>query len=247
MTKPRYDYTCLSSGILAMTLVTGAAVSAGAPEVMFSIAASGDGSGPVSGMLSDLGAWAELDDGSTAFTGNIFGESWHVSWTTVVHQTNELLTLDSALSITNTSNQSQMFELDTLFNPDPIFADGLFEVAANISVMNLDFTGTAELSTVDDAALIRAGLGEDAVVDLYEPFYALIATGPYAIALDNQSDQMTVSGDVESSWHGSTFELSSGDLATLHTYTVISAIPSPGAIALLAIAGWINRRRAFQL
>ena len=137
-----------------MTLVTGAAVGAGAPEVMFSIAASGDGSGPVSGMLSDLGAWAELDDGSTAFTGNIFGESWHVSWTTVVHQTNELITLDSALSITNTSNQSQIFELDTLFNPDPIFADGLFEVAANISVMNLDFTGTAELSTVDDAALI---------------------------------------------------------------------------------------------
>jgi len=214
------------------------------PQVAFSLSAS-DGSS-LAGNLSDIGAWAELDDGSTSFTGSMFGSSWHLSWTTVVNHTAELLRLDTMLSITNTSDTAQRFDLTTLYSPIDDTAGGLLDVASSISVMNLALNGTASLSTADEVSLVRAGVGDSAAIALYEPLFELIAAGPYGVNTTTQAGSGSAAAGSSATWHDSSFLLSSGDLATIHTTSTVTPIPGPGGVALLVVAALGARRRSHR-
>lgn len=203
--------------------------------------ASGDPSTPINVDLADAGIWSEQDDGSVVYSGNLFSDTWQLSWTTRIDTQTEVL-LDTLIAVTNTSSTEQWFTGITMLDALDSTADSqLLTLASTLTVMNLQFSGEAELGSTSTAPLIAARVDGTTEGSLFEPIYVLTSVGPFSVATESASMVATVDGYQQSLANGSEFRLTAGDTATLHTITTLSSIPTPGSLAMLAIAGLTSR------
>ncbi len=219
----------------AMPLALAAIASAAAPPAVHMTFSGSESATSISGGLDELGDWITLQDGSTSFTGSLFADTWHLSWATLVDPSGDAFRLDSTMTVTNTSTTSQWFEIGTHLDvADGPTGGSLFNMAADISLMNLALTGTGEIAAPDAQTLTNLGINGVTLAALYEPLYSLIATGPYAIATDHRSASGSTGAVLTEASHHAHFNLSSGDMATLHSTTTITAIPAAPTAALAA-------------
>ncbi len=232
---------------LAVAIALTAPALAGSPfDISLYWETSGDASTPINIDLAESGIWAEQDDGSVVYSGNLFSDTWQLSWSTRVDTQTNLL-LDSLISVTNTSSIEQWFTANTILDSiDASTNQQLLTLAATLTVMNLQFSGTAELGSTNTTPLITSNVDGVTEGSLFEPVYVLTSVGPFAVATESASMTAAVAGFQQSLSNGSEFRLTAGDTATLHTITTLTSIPAPGSIAVLVIAGvtgWSGRRR----
>ncbi|MBT4766783.1 MAG: hypothetical protein HOO04_00300, partial [Phycisphaerae bacterium] len=180
------------------------------------------------------------------YSGNLFSDTWQLSWSTRVDTQTNLL-LDSLISVTNTSSIDQWFTTNTVLDSiDASTNQQLLTLAATLTVMNLQFSGTAELGSTNTAPLITSNVDGATEGSLFESVYVLTSAGPFSVASESASMTAAVAGFQQSLSNGSEFRLTAGDTATLHTITTLTSIPAPGSIAVMVIAGvagWSGRRR----
>jgi hypothetical protein len=122
----------------------------------------------------------------------------------------------------------------------------LLTLAATLTVMNLQFSGTAELASTNTTSIIGSQVGGSVVGTLFDPIHVLTSVGPFAVATESASMAAVTTGIPQSLANTLAFGLTAGDTATLHTITTLNSIPAPGSLALLAIAattGRVRRRR----
>jgi hypothetical protein len=205
-----------------------------------------DASTPINLDLAEAGIWSEQEDGSFVYSGNLFSNSWQLSWTTRVDTQDELL-LDTLVSVTNTSSTEQWFTANTMLDSiDASTNQHLLTLAATLTVMNLQFSGTAELASTNTTSIIGSQVGGSVVGTLFDPIHVLTSVGPFAVATESASMAAVTTGIPQSLANTLAFGLTAGDTATLHTITTLNSIPAPGSLALLAIAattGRVRRRR----
>ena len=218
----------------------------GLPDVSMYWQASGDPSTPINFDLAEAGIWAEQEDGSVVYSGNLFSDTWQLSWTTRVDTQTDVL-LDTLVSVTNTSSTEQWFTAVTLMDSLDLAVDQqLLTLASTLTVMNLQFSGVAELGSTSTTSIITARVDGITVGSLFEPIYVLTSVGPFAVASESASTTAIVAGLEQSLANGAEFRLTAGDTATLHTIMTLTSIPAPGGLAMLLIAGAIGglgRRR----
>jgi hypothetical protein len=203
--------------------------------------ASGDASTPINIDLAEAGIWAEQEDGSVVYSGNLFSDTWQLSWTTRVDTQTDVL-LDTLVSVTNTSSTEQWFTAVTLMESlDSAVDQQLLTLASTLTVMNLQFSGVAELGSTSTTPIITARVDGITEGSLFEPIYVLTSVGPFAVASESASTTAIVAGLEQSLANGAEFRLTAGDTATLHTIMTLTSIPAPGALAMLLIAGAIGR------
>lgn len=159
--------------------------------------------------------------------------------------------IDAAFEVTNTGNTTQTFSLlmtlgGTGFIGPVTTMDG--SVAATVT--NNQFGGDATLGAPISGSIYRA------FTDLSDPFsdppaatlmddpFSIVASGPFASADDNQSflptGGPTVNNTISIMFE---FTLSAGDSASVSGLFQIAAVPAPGALALLGVAGLAGTRR----
>jgi hypothetical protein len=232
--------------VAAATALTAPVAAQSHPDVSMSWMASGDSTTPINFSLADAGAWAEQADGSFVFSGSMYSDSWQLSWTTRVDTQTDVL-LDSLVAVTNTSSTSQWFTANTLL--DSIESDlnqNLLTLASTLTVMNLQFSGEAELGSTSSNPIIIAQVDGIAQSSLFNSIYALTAVGPFAVMSESASTTAITSGLQYSLANASEFSLTAGDTATLHTISTLVTIPGPGGLALLVFSGFMpvgGRRR----
>jgi len=246
-------HTSPLASALAAALMLSAASVAGAdlPEtVTMRWHAAGDPAGPINLDLGEAGDWAEMDDGSVVYTGALFDDAWQLSWTTTVHD-GPAPSINSLLTITNTSTEDRFFSADTAWHTaDGGDGDRVIDLASSVTLMNLDFGGDATLQSAPDESMIGGYLDDQQIVSLFAPVYTLQASGPFAVALDTATASATASMDAGSPmgyWAG--FLLSAGDTVTFSSTMTSTAIPAPGALGLLSLAalcGRGSRRRSMR-
>ncbi|MBT4768811.1 MAG: hypothetical protein HOO04_10695, partial [Phycisphaerae bacterium] len=99
---------------VAVAIALTAPALAGSPfDISLYWETSGDASTPINIDLAESGIWAEQDDGSVVYSGNLFSDTWQLSWSTRVDTQTNLL-LDSLISVTNTSSIDQWFTTNTV-------------------------------------------------------------------------------------------------------------------------------------
>ena len=233
----------LAGGVLAATL-SSASIAGSPPNVSMSWQASGDVDTPINFDLATAGEWAEMEDGSVVYTGALFSDTWQLSWTTNVRDDSQT-TLDTLLTITNTSADNQWFSAGTNYETEIEGATHrIMEMASSVTLMNLAFDGSAMLQSLPNDSLIGSLLDDEQIAAVFAPVYALQANGPFGIAVDSADDSVFLAaGGATSLGQRADFMLTGGDTVTLHTITSISTIPAPGALAILALAATVGRRR----
>jgi hypothetical protein len=233
----------LAGGVLAATL-SSASIASSPPNVSMTWQASGDVDTPINFDLASAGEWAEMDDGSVVYTGALFTDTWQLSWTTSVTDDSQT-TLDTLLTITNTSADDQWFSAGTNYEAEIEDATNrIMEVASSVTLMNLAFGGSAMLQSLPNDSLIGSLLDDEQMAAVFSPVYALQANGPFAIAVDSADDSVFLAaGGATSLGQRADFMLTGGDTVTLHTITSISTIPAPGALTILALAATVGRSR----
>jgi hypothetical protein len=241
----RLPLTLHGSAVLAIAMAAPAL--AGSPhDVSMFWQVAGDSGTPINFDLAEAGIWSDQEDGSVVYTGNLFSETWQLSWTTRVDTQTEVL-LDTLVSVTNTSSTEQWFTSLTMLDTMGVSTDQqLLSLAATLTVMNLQFSGQAELASIGTNPVITSRIDGTTEASLFEPIYALTSVGPFAVATDSGSTTAMVNGYQQSLQHGSEFSLTAGDTATFHTITTLSSIPTPGSLAVLltaALTGGLRRRR----
>lgn len=227
---------------VAVVIALTAPALAGSPfDISLYWEASGDASTPINIDLAEAGIWAEQEDGSVVYSGNLFSDTWQLSWTTRVDTQTDVL-LDTLVSVTNTSSTEQWFTAVTLMESlDSAVDQQLLTLASTLTVMNLQFSGVAELGSTSTTSIITARVDGITVGSLFEPIYVLTSVGPFAVASESASTTAIVAGLEQSLANGTEFRLTAGDTATLHTITTLTSIPAPGGLAMLLIAGAIGR------
>ena len=233
----------LAGGVLAATL-SSASIAGSPPNVSMTWQASGDVDTPINFDLASAGEWAEMDDGSVVYTGAFFSDTWQLSWTTSVTDETQT-TLDTLLTITNTSADDQWFYAGTNYEVEIEDATNrIMEMSSSVTLMNLAFGGSAMLQSLPNDSLIGSLLDDEQIAAVFAPVYALQANGPFAIAVDSADDSVFLSaGGATSLGQRADFMLTGGDTVTLHTITSISTIPAPGALTILALAATVGRSR----
>ncbi|HCV22015.1 MAG TPA: hypothetical protein DGN59_01040 [Candidatus Latescibacteria bacterium] len=247
--RARAPHWSLVAAIIGMGAIPAMGVSP--PDVSMFWQVAGDASTPINFDLAEAGIWSEQEDGSFVFSGNLFSDTWQLSWSTRVDTQTDLL-LDSLISVTNTSSTEQWFTANTVLDSiDASINQQLLTLAATLTVMNLQFSGTAELSSTSSTSVIGSQVDGVTRGTLFDPIYVLTSAGPFAVATDSASMTAIAASVQQSLGNTSEFSLTAGDTATLHTITSLAAIPAPGSLALLAIAassgGFRRRRRSRSL
>ena len=233
--------------IAASTTLLATAAAADPHSMTMSWTASADPSTPITFDLADVGSWAELEDGGEIYTGSLFHPQWQIGWTATVDPGPDS-SLDLLLSVTITSSGSQAFNSDISLNPWFDLPDqSMLTAAATLTVMNLQFTGSASMETIEDTPLVSVSLDGTERAALFAPIYGLTAFGPFSTATDSAITTVLTSGG--SLWSAQAeFDLSAGDTATIHLSSTLSAIPGPSALPLLiTLAGLPRRRRSGAL
>lgn len=233
----------LASGVLAATL-SSASIAGSPPNVSMLWQASSDVDTPINFDLATAGEWAEMEDGSVVYTGALFSDTWQLSWTTSVTDDSQT-TLDTLLTITNTSADNQWFSAGTDYEVDIEDASSrILEMASSLSLMNLAFDGSAMLQSSPNESLVGSLLDDEQVAAVFAPVYALQANGPFGIAIDSADESVFLAaGAATSLGQRADFMLTGGDTMTIHTIASISTIPAPGALAILALAATFGRSR----
>jgi hypothetical protein len=224
--------------------LTGCALASELPDISMMWLASDDPSTPINFNLAEAGSYAEQADGTIVYSGNMFSNTWQLSWTTRSGTQSDVL-LDTMISVTNTSSTDQWFTASTLLDSlDSSLNENLLTLAATVSVLNMQFSGDATISS-GETSLITSSV--DGVVSggLFESVYALTAAGPFGVASESDSTVAMLNGIQSALSQSVRFNLTAGDTATLHTISTLSSIPAPGGLAILACAagGPVRRRR----
>ncbi len=205
--------------------------------------AGSDPGTPITAELDTLGQWTVLADGSTVYTGSMISPTWHLTWTTKVNDTNERL-IDTVLSVTNLDATTQEFIAGTTLNSPLNDVSSLLSLATSVSLTNLQFTGSATLSTTDSSPLIAAEVGSATAATLFDAVYTLTASGPFGSVTDS-ADSLTPLEPLDlaslSVW--TRFMLTPGDSTTLHILAATSTVPAPPAAMALVMAWSLHRRR----
>ncbi len=229
--------------VAATTTLLMIAAATASDGVTMTWSASADSSTPITFDLADAGSWAELESGVRVYTGSLFQPQWQLGWTATVDPGPDPV-FDLLLSVTNTSAGVQVFGSETIVEPWFDVPDqSMLTTAAALTVMNLQFSGSASIETTEDTPLVAVALGENDRATLFAPVYGLTAFGPFSTATDAAMTSVLTGGGT--SWtSAAAFSLSAGDTATIHISSNLSAIPSPSALPILAtLVGLPHRRR----
>ena len=202
-----------------------------------------DSTTPINFDLAEAGIWSQQEDGSFIFSGNMFSDTWQLSWSTRVDTQTDIL-LDTLVSVTNTSSTEQWFTATTLLDSiDSSLDQQLLTLASTLTVMNLQFSGSAELGSMVSAPIIGSLVDGVTAGTLFDPIHVLTSVGPFAVATESASMAAITGGVQESLGNTSDFRLTAGDTATLHTMATLTSIPAPGSFVLLTIAAASGRTR----
>ena len=231
------------ASLVAIAALSSQAVAGDPPDVSMYWQVAGDGSTPINFNLSDAGVWSEQADGSHVFSGNLFADTWQLSWTTRVDTQTDVL-LDTLLSVTNTSSTELSFSAATLLDSlNSTLDQSILTLASTLTVMNMQFSGSAVLSSTNSVPVISSLVDGSASGALFQPLYELTSAGPFSVATDSASLVTLVDGPDQSVTNASDFSLTAGDTATLHTITSFASIPAPGSFALIAMGALAGRRK----
>lgn len=234
--------------LVAVGLTTPAALGQGVPGFYCVWDASNDGAASLEYDPADFGSVIDNGDGSHTYEGGLTSTFWDFSWNLTVDADPFV---DAAIQVTNTSNVTSTFSLLMVLPIVPQLPTTLMNGSAGITVTNNGFDDPATISPVAGDSIYSA------YVDYVDEFSAPEATlfgggyslsaGPLGTESDSDSfgDPIPVGGPAANNNIAIRleFELTPGDQASISSLFNIIAVPTPGALALLGVAGLAGRRR----
>jgi MYXO-CTERM domain-containing protein len=212
-----------------------------------------DGVGYIDYNPAEHGTWyLDEADGATVYDGQLFGNGnrWSLEWHCRA-RANPFV--DAALVVTNQSDEFETFFISaTVLVGAPVGPFTSLTGSVGATLTENDFFGEAELRspTDDGGSIYRAYLDDPTFLNppirtLWDPGYSLVQSG---IGTNTDSSILSPSTGPEAlTTMGIVlrFDLSPGDSASITGVFLIepTEVPAPGALALIAAAGLVGRRR----
>lgn len=252
-----------AGSVIALIAASGAHAGLSMPDFGMVWDASGDNVPANPYNPAEFGEVIYEDDDSVRYLGGFVGEGWELDWNCLVRDRGTYggqgfgspggaAFVDANIVVTNTSSTVQTFSLLMSLNvADPILPDSLINGAVSATVTNNQFSGGADLNAASGDSIYKG------FIDLVDPFtdapvatllddpYSLSTPDPFGTASDSAQfgDPDPLAGPAVNSNIAIllSFELSPGDSASVTG--LLNVIPTPGAIALLGIAGFAGGRR----
>ncbi|MCP3979025.1 MAG: hypothetical protein GY716_06790 [bacterium] len=228
----------LTAGALALTSIAQAQV----PDLNLSVTGLGTGSGAIS--MSPTGNPEEniytYTDSMDYFVGEEVEPAWQANWT-VTYDVDPIVDLN--FSVTNNTGGTETFI---------ITADlPLLQTISGGSSVNGDFGGFVLDGAAGSPGFIQV-TGDPVYTGLVDGLNALTLGSSFDFQSNNGVDFLPVlsSGALTGPENASSsigimlvFTLTDGDTITINSSFEIQALPAPGALALLGLAGLCGRRR----
>jgi hypothetical protein len=226
------------------------------PQVTLDWNASGSGDRTIYTMHQDSDSYW-FDDSSNAwvFQGGDNGSAWGLNWTMeaadvpggAAGSPGLSQFINANLAVTNNTDTFQTFSgLVTFMLPKEFVGGTLMNGSVSVSVQDV-FQNGAEVRAVDDLPIYQSFIDGNSIKALFDDDFSLIATDG---GTESDSDSFGIPAPMPgpealvSISLMLNFEVSPYDTANVvGTYEIASAIPAPGALALIAGFGLISSRR----